>query len=42
MRQKYIISRDGPNSKLIIEEYAIIESTDMVTQEELRVHLYNM
>jgi hypothetical protein len=26
MRQKYIISRDGPNNKLIIREYAIIET----------------
>jgi hypothetical protein len=26
MRQKYIISRDGPNNKLKIKEYAIIET----------------
>jgi hypothetical protein len=26
MRQKYVISRDGPNNKLIIREYAIIET----------------
>jgi hypothetical protein len=26
MHQKYIISRDGPNNKLIIKEYAILES----------------
>lgn len=26
MRQKYVISRDGPNNKLIIKEYAIIET----------------
>jgi hypothetical protein len=26
MRQKYIISRDGPDNKLIIKEYAIIET----------------
>ena len=26
MRQKYVISRDGPNNKLIIKEYSIIET----------------
>ena len=26
MRQKYVISRDGPNNELIIKEYAIIET----------------
>ena len=26
MRQKYIISRDGPKKNLIIREYAIIET----------------
>lgn len=26
MRQKYVISRDGPINKLIIKEYAIIET----------------
>lgn len=26
MRQKYVISRDGPNNKLIIKEYAITET----------------
>lgn len=26
MRQKYVISRDGPDNRLIIKEYAIIES----------------
>jgi hypothetical protein len=26
MRQKYIISRDGPNNRLIIQEYSIIET----------------
>lgn len=26
MRQKYVISRDGPQKKLIIREYAIIET----------------
>ena len=26
MRQKYVISRDGPNNKLTIKEYAIIET----------------
>jgi hypothetical protein len=26
MRQKYVISRDGPINKLIIKEYAILES----------------
>jgi hypothetical protein len=26
MRQKYIISHDGPNNKLVIKEYAILET----------------
>lgn len=26
MRQKYVISRDGPNNKLTIKEYAIIDT----------------
>lgn len=26
MRQKYIISRDGPDNKLVIKEYAVTES----------------